>query len=92
MKAHWEDEYGDWSKRSLEGKQYVYAWADGIHFNIRLEKDRPCVLVLMGATPDGKKELIALRDGHRESEHSWKDLLLDCTTQPPATSGQSQGS
>jgi len=78
LKAHWEDEYGDWSKRSLEGKQYVYVWADGIHFNIRLEEDRQCILVLMGATPDGKKELIAIHDGHRESEQSWKELLLDC--------------
>ena len=78
LKAHWEDEYSDWSKRRLEGKQYVYVWADGIHFNIRLEEDRQCILVLMGATPDGKKELIAIHDGHRESEQSWKELLLDC--------------
>ncbi len=78
LKAHWEDEYGDWNKRSLEGKQYVYVWADGIHFNIRLEEDRQCILVLMGATPDGRKELIAIHDGHRESEQSWKELLLDC--------------
>lgn len=78
LKAHWEQEYVDWSKRSLEGKNYVYVWADGIHFNIRLEEDRQCMLVLMGATPDGKKELIAVHDGHRESEQSWKELLLDC--------------
>jgi transposase-like protein len=71
LKAHWEDEYKDWSKRSLEGKQYVYVWADGIHFNIRLEEDRQCILVLMGATEEGKKELIAIHDGHRESEQSW---------------------
>jgi transposase-like protein len=78
LKAHWEDEYKDWSKRSLEGKQYVYVWADGIHFNIRLEEDRQCILVLMGATEEGKKELIAIHDGHRESEQSWKELLLAC--------------
>jgi transposase-like protein len=78
LKAHWEAEYGQWSKRSLEGKQYVYVWADGIHFNIRLEEDRQCILVLMGATAEGKKELIAIHDGHRESEQSWKELLLDC--------------
>jgi len=78
LKSHWEDEYADWSKRSLEGQQYVYVWADGIHFNIRLEEDRQCILVLMGATPEGKKELIAIHDGHRESEQSWKELLLDC--------------
>jgi putative transposase len=66
-----------WSKRSLEGKQYVYVWADGVHFNIRLEGGRQCIPVLMGATAEGKKELIAVADGYRESEQSWKELLLD---------------
>ncbi len=74
----WQDEYKAWNRRSLEGKQYVYVWADGIHFNIRLEEDRQCILVLMGATADGHKELIAVVDGHRESEQSWFTLLLDC--------------
>ncbi len=78
LKSCWEDEYHEWRKRSLAGKQYVYVWADGIHFNIRLEEDRQCILVLMGATEGGKKELIAVHDGHRESEQSWKELLLDC--------------
>jgi putative transposase len=78
LKSHWEEEYGDWSKRSLAGKQYVYVWADGIHFNIRLEEDRQCILVVMGATAEGKKELIAIHDGHRESAQSWRELLLDC--------------
>lgn len=77
LKSIWEAEQSEWSKRSLEGKQYVYVWADGVHFNIRLEEDRQCILVLMGATADGKKELIAIVDGHRESEQSWKGLLLD---------------
>ena len=63
LKAVWEQEYQAWSKRSLEGKHYVYVWADGVHFNIRLEEDRQCILVLMGATADGKKELIAIADG-----------------------------
>ena len=74
----WQKDYAAWSTRSLEGKQYVYVWADGVHFNIRLEEDRQCILVLMGATPEGKKELIALVDGYRESEQSWLQLLLDC--------------
>ena len=78
LKGVWENEYQTWSKRSLEDKHYVYVWADGIHFNIRLEEDRQCILVLMGATADGKKELIALVDGFRESEQSWLGLLLDC--------------
>ena len=77
LKTVWEQEFQEWNKRSLEGKQYVYAWADGVHFNIRLEEDRQCILVLMGATSDGKKELIAVVDGFRESEQSWKGLLLD---------------
>ncbi len=77
LKTCWEDEFQEWNKRSLEGKQYVYLWADGVHFNIRLEEDRQCILVLMGATADGRKELIAVVDGFRESEQSWKGLLLD---------------
>jgi putative transposase len=78
LKAAWESEHEAWSKRSLAGTQYVYVWADGVHFNIRLEGGRQCILVLMGATADGKKELIAIADGYRESEQSWKELLLDC--------------
>jgi len=74
----WREEHKTWSRRALQDKQYVYLWADGIHFNIRLEEDRQCILVLMGATAEGKKELIAVADGHRESEQSWYTLLLDC--------------
>lgn len=77
LKSVWEQEYQAWSKRSLSGKEYVYVWADGIHTNIRLEEDRQCLLVLMGATKEGKKELIAMTDGHRESAESWRELLLD---------------
>jgi|SRR5882672_8570661 len=78
LKGVWEAEYQAWSQRSLEGKHYVYIWADGIYFNIRLQDERQCILVLMGATADGKKELIAIEDGFRESEQSWRGLLLDC--------------
>ncbi|KKL15245.1 hypothetical protein LCGC14_2507520 [marine sediment metagenome] len=81
LKARWEDEYKDWGRRSLLGKHYVYVWADGIHFNVRLEdagNDRQCILVLMGATEAGEKELIAITDGYRESAQSWRELLLDC--------------
>jgi transposase-like protein len=77
LKTVWEQEYKEWSARSLEGKEYVYVWADGIHTNIRLEEDRQCILVLMGATKDGQKELIAMTDGHRESAQSWSELLLE---------------
>ena len=84
LKAGWEQEYKDWSSRSLEGKRYVYLWADGVHFNVRLEDPgnaRQCILVLMGATAEGKKELIAIADGYRESEQSWIELLLGAKSQ-----------
>lgn len=80
LKAGWQEEYEGWSRRSLRTKRYVYIWADGVYFNIRLaspENKRQCILVLMGATVDGRKELIAIQDGIRESEASWSELLLD---------------
>ena len=77
MTEAWQGEYEDWNKRSLAGRHYVYVWADGIYFGCRLTDDRPCVLVLMGATADGTKELIAMADGQRESEASWTAVLLD---------------
>ena len=67
--------------RDLTDRDFVYVWVDGVHFNVRLEEDgnhRQCILVLMGATADGKKELIAIADGYRESKQSWMELLLDC--------------
>ena len=79
LKGVWEQEFVEWKARPLVGKQYAYVWADGIYFNIRLGgADGQCILVLMGATADGKKELIAIADGYRESEQSWMELLLDC--------------
>ena len=81
LKGVWKGEYDVWRTRSLSGKRYVYVWADGIYFNIRLEdagNDRQCILVLIAATHEGKKELIAIADGYRESEQSWTELLLDC--------------
>jgi putative transposase len=77
MTESWQGEYDDWCKRDLSGKRYVYLWADGIYFGCRLTDDRPCVLVLMGATAEGAKELIAIVDGQRESETSWTALLLE---------------
>ncbi len=77
LKAGWEDEYRQWSRRDLSDKEYVYLWADGIYFNVRLEPDRPCMLVLMGTTADGTKELVAVYDGHRESKESWREVLGD---------------
>jgi len=71
----WTEEEEAWSRCDLRDKAYVYVWADGIHFNVRLEEDRQCILVLMGATKDGRKELVGLLDGYRESEQSWHELL-----------------
>lgn len=73
----WQEEYKAWRKRSLVGKDFVYVWADGVHFQVRLEADRLACLVLIGVLPDGSKEVIALEDGYRESEESWASLLRD---------------
>lgn len=77
LKEGWKQDFEQWQKRDLSGKQYVYVWADGIYFNVRLEDDRTCILVLIGATADGDKELLAVQDGYRESKASWKDVLRD---------------
>lgn len=77
LKKIWEQEYGFWARRDLHDKQYVYFWVDGIHFNVRLEDDRCCILVIMGADSAGNKELVAISDGFRESKLSWKEILLD---------------
>ena len=77
LKEAWSDEHARWSKRDLSAKRYVYFWVDGIHVQARLEDDAQCLLVIIGATPEGKKELVGLIDGVRESAQSWKELLLD---------------
>jgi transposase-like protein len=77
LKQVWEQEYEEWSKRPLDGQEYVYFWVDGIYSNVRLEDDRVCLLVIIGARKDGKKELLAVADGYRESEHSWLEVLRD---------------
>ena len=77
LKAIWEGEFTAWQKRDLTGKRYVYVWADGIYFNVRLAPERPCLLVLIGATAEGHKELIAVHDGQRESKLSWQTVLQD---------------
>ena len=74
----WQAEYRTFAERDLTGVDYVYVWADGIHFQVRLDADRVCTLVIVGVRADGTKELVALADGHRESAQSWADLLRDC--------------
>lgn len=73
----WEDDYEAWNKRDLSDKEYVYFWADGIYSNVRLDQDRVCTLVILGTLADGRKELVSVVDGYRESSLSWKELLLD---------------
>src|SRR6185503_19723848 len=73
----WQEEYATWKTRSLADRDYVYIWADGVHFNVRLEDERLAALVIIGARPDGTKEVIAIEDGYRESKESWLSLLRD---------------
>jgi transposase-like protein len=75
--AAWQEEYRRWRARSLADRDYVYVWADGVHFNVRLDDERLAALVLVGARPDGTKEVIAIEDGYRESTESWSTLLRE---------------
>ena len=85
LKEAWVDEHNRWKKRDLSARRYVYVWADGIHLQARLEDEKPCILVLIGATPEGRKELIGFTvgaklrfdDGARESAQDWRELLID---------------
>lgn len=76
LKSVWQEELEQWQRRDLSGKRYVYFWVDGIYCNVRMD-DRQCLLVIIGATEDGHKELVAIEGGFRESELSWKQLLLN---------------
>lgn len=77
LKEGWQKDYEQWLQRDLSLQRYVYWWADGIYFNVRLSDDRPCVLVIMGALPDGTKELVAVSQGQRESKLSWVEVMRD---------------
>ena len=77
LKEGWHDDHAAWAKRDLSAKRYVYIWADGIHLQARLEDQAQCILVIIGATPEGTKELLGFTDGSRESAHDWRVLLLD---------------
>lgn len=77
LKESWQKDYEDWNSRDLSQKKYIYWWVDGLHFNVRLENERSCILVIIGSTEDGKKELVAIQDGYRESKLSWKELCLN---------------
>lgn len=77
LKDGWHDDHAQWAKRDMSAKRYVYIWADGIHMQARMEDEKQCILVLIGATPEGRKELVGFTDGTRESAHDWRALLLD---------------
>jgi putative transposase len=77
LKAGWQGEFECWAKRDLSARSYVYVWADGVYLQARMEEAKQCILVLIGATPEGKKELIGFQTGYRESAQSWRELLVD---------------
>lgn len=77
LKQSWMQDYHAWRKRDLSKQRYVYLWADGIYFNVRSDEARQCILVIIGVTALGNKEFLAIEDGYRESEQSWREILLD---------------
>ncbi|MDQ2803513.1 MAG: IS256 family transposase [Pseudomonadota bacterium] len=77
LTAEWQAEYEAWQKRDLSARRYVYVWADGVYLQARMEAAAECMLVLIGATPEGKKELVGFQTGVRESAQSWRELLVD---------------
>ena len=77
LTAEWQADYDAWQRRDLSARQYVYVWADGVYLQARMEPAAECMLVLIGATPEGKKELVGFQTGVRESTQSWRELLID---------------
>ena len=78
LTARWQDEAKTFGERDLSGTDFVYLWVDGIHLKVRLDQEKLCLLVMIGVRADGRKELVALADGYRESTESWADLLRSC--------------
>ena len=77
LTAAWQVDYDAWQKRDLSARRYVYVWADGVYLQARMEDNAECMLVVIGATPEGKKELVGFQTGVRESAQSWRELLID---------------
>jgi len=77
LKGIWGEEYEQWHRKDLSRKRYLYFLVDGIHSNVRMDSDKQCLLVIIGATEEGRKEVVALEDGYRESEQSWREILID---------------
>ena len=96
LTAEWQTEYDAWQKRDLSARRYVYVWADGVYLQARMEANAECMLVLLGATPEGKKEFVGFQTGVRESAQSWRELLIDLkhrglATSPSATARSASG-
>ncbi len=85
LKEGWQDECARWQRRDLSARRYVYVWADGVYLQARMEPTAECMLVVIGATPEGKKELVGFQTGVRESVQSWRELLVDLTARGLAT-------
>src|SRR5450631_2655790 len=77
LTAEWQADYDAWQKRDLSARRYLYVWADGVYLQARMEDNAECMLVLIGAAPEGKKELVGFQTGVRESAQSWRELLID---------------
>ena len=77
LTTQWQAEQRAFAERDLSDRDFVYVWADGVHFNVRLDEERLCCLVIVGVRVDGTKELVAIADGYRESTESWADLMRD---------------
>ena len=90
LKEVWTDEHKRWSERDLSAKSYVYVWADGVYLQARLEDEAQCILIIIGATPEGKKELLGFVDGARESAHDWRALLLNFKRRGLSDAAQSE--
>src|SRR5690606_12696032 len=78
LKEEWQGDYDRWQRRDLSARRYVYIWADGVYLQARMEDHASCMLVVIGATPEGRKELVGFQVGVRESTQSWRELLVDC--------------
>jgi len=77
LKQEWQAEHDRWQRRDLSARRYLYLWADGVYLQGRMEDERQCILVLIGATPEGRKEPVSFQAGFRESAQSWRELLAD---------------
>jgi putative transposase len=77
LTAEWQTDYDAWQKRDVSARRYVYVWADGVYLQARMDEASECMLVLIGATPEGKKELVGFQTGVRENAQSWRELLID---------------